>query len=62
MCMQSSHVHLYEKWNWAGDEIVPDSNIPASSTPPGSKRKRIHNRYPRVSYHRGQGRCSEKSG
>ncbi len=38
--MRSSHVRPYQKWNWAGDEIVHDSTIPASRTIPGGKRKR----------------------
>jgi hypothetical protein len=38
--MQTSHVRPYQKWNWAGDEIVHDSTIPASRTLPGGKRKR----------------------
>ncbi|MBZ5497445.1 MAG: hypothetical protein LAP85_13675 [Acidobacteriia bacterium] len=37
--MQTSHVRPYQKWNWAGDEIVHDTVIPASRTLPGGKRK-----------------------
>jgi len=40
MCMQTSHVRPYQKWNWAGDEIVHDTAIPASRTLPGGRKKR----------------------
>ncbi len=40
MCMQTSQVRPYQKWHWAGDEIVPDPIIPASRVVPGTKRTR----------------------
>lgn len=40
MCMQSSQVRPYQKWHWAGDEIVPNPIIPASRVVPGTKTKR----------------------
>ena len=39
MCMRTTCVRPYQRWNWAGDEIVHDTAIPASRTLPGSRRK-----------------------
>jgi hypothetical protein len=39
MCMQTTHVRPYQRWNWAGDEIVHNTAIPASRMLPGGKRK-----------------------
>lgn len=36
MCLRPSAVRPYQKWHWAGDEIVPDPIVPASRTIPGS--------------------------
>lgn len=38
MCMQSTSVRPYQKWRWAGDEIVPDPIIPAARKVPGTKK------------------------
>ena len=43
MCMQSSSVMPYQKWHWAGDEIVHESSVPASRPLPGV---RLRKRYP----------------
>ena len=43
MCMQSSSVVPYQKWHWAGDEIVHESSIPASRPLPGIG---LRKRYP----------------
>ncbi len=39
MCLQASPVRPYQKWHWAGDEII-SSIIPASRAVPGSRKKR----------------------
>lgn len=38
--MQASQVVPYQKWHWAGDEIVPNPVIPASRIVPGTKKAR----------------------
>lgn len=38
MCMRTSQVLPYQRWNWAGDEIVPDPTIPARRPIAGAKR------------------------
>lgn len=38
--MQASQVVPYQKWHWAGDEIVPNPVIPASRVVPGTKKAR----------------------
>jgi hypothetical protein len=40
MCMQASGVRPYQRWHWAGDEIIQSPVVPASRPLPGSKRKR----------------------
>jgi hypothetical protein len=40
MCMQSTSVRPYQKWRWAGDEIVVDPIIPAARKVPGTKKTR----------------------
>ncbi len=40
MCMQFTGVRPYQRWHWAGDEIVYDPIVPASRTIPGTKRAR----------------------
>jgi hypothetical protein len=40
MCMRASRVLPYQRWNWAGDEIVPDSTIPASRRLVGKRRSK----------------------
>jgi hypothetical protein len=44
MCMQVSEVRPYQKWHWAGDEIVFDPTIPASRRLPTGCRRKV--RYP----------------
>lgn len=39
MCMRSSQVLPYQRWHWAGDEIVPDSTIPANRRLVGKRRR-----------------------
>jgi hypothetical protein len=39
MCLQPSAVRPYQRWHWAGDEIVPDPIIPASRVVPGTGKK-----------------------
>ena len=39
MCMRMSHVRPFQRWQWAGNEIVHNTIIPASRTVPGTKRK-----------------------
>lgn len=39
MCMQLNAVRPYQKWRWAGDEIVFDARVPASRYVPGSRKK-----------------------
>ena len=43
MCMQSSSVVPYQRWHWAGDEIVHETSIPASRPLPGVRQRK---RYP----------------
>ena len=43
MCMQASSVVPYQRWHWAGDEIVHEASIPASRPLPGSL---VRKRYP----------------
>ena len=40
MCMQTSGVRPYQKWRWAGDEIVHNPIIPAARTIPGTNKSR----------------------
>jgi hypothetical protein len=40
MCMQTTQVRPYHRWNWHGDEIVHDPVVPASRTLPGGRRIR----------------------
>ena len=37
--MRTSHVSPFQRWQWAGNEIVHNTIIPASRTVPGTKRK-----------------------
>jgi hypothetical protein len=39
MCLQTSAVRPYQRWRWAGDEIVHDPVIPASRVVPGTSKK-----------------------
>jgi len=39
MCMQMTSVRPYQKWHWAGDEIVHDTVIPAARFIPNTRRK-----------------------
>jgi hypothetical protein len=39
MCMQLNAVRPYQKWRWAGDEIVFDARVPAARYVPGSRKK-----------------------
>lgn len=39
MCMQLNAVRPYQKWRWAGDEIVFDTRVPAARYVPGSRKK-----------------------
>lgn len=39
MCMQMTSVRPYQKWHWAGDEIVHDAVIPAARRIPNTRRK-----------------------
>jgi hypothetical protein len=36
MCMQMTGVSPYQKWRWAGDEIVHDAVIPAAHRIPNT--------------------------
>lgn len=38
MCLQASRVQPYQRWRWAGDEIVPDAIVPARRRIPGTRR------------------------
>ncbi len=39
MCMQMTGLRQYQKWHWAGDEIVYDAVIPAARRIPNTKRR-----------------------
>jgi hypothetical protein len=39
MCMQMTGVRPYQKWHWAGDEIVHDAVIPAARRIPNTRRR-----------------------
>ena len=39
MCMQMTGLRPYQKWHWAGDEIVYDAVIPAARRIPNTKRR-----------------------
>ena len=39
MCMQMTSVRPYQKWHWAGDEIVHNSVIPAARRIPGTTKR-----------------------
>ena len=40
MCMQPSGVRPYQRWHWAGDEIVHEPAIPASRILPGTRQRK----------------------
>lgn len=40
MCLQASALRPYQRWHWAGDEIVHDPIIPASRVVPGTTKTR----------------------
>ncbi|MCL5096582.1 MAG: hypothetical protein M1608_03415, partial [Candidatus Omnitrophica bacterium] len=40
MCLQTTQVRPYQKWHWAGDEIVHDTIIPASRYVPDTRPKK----------------------
>lgn len=39
MCMRASQLRPFQKWQWAGNEIIHNTIIPASRTVAGTKRK-----------------------
>ena len=39
MCMQMTGLRPYQKWRWAGDEIVYDAVIPAARRIPNTSRR-----------------------
>ena len=40
MCMQPNKIRPYQKWHWAGDEIVYEPVIPASRILPGTRTRK----------------------
>ena len=58
MCMQMTGLRPYQKWHWAGDEIVYDAVIPAARRIPNTKPTNLPHRHPGVSFDRKQCRAA----
>lgn len=39
MCFHTSQVIPYQRWHWAGDEIVPEPVVPAARSVPGARKR-----------------------